>query len=159
MRVSTAPAIALLAGALASFAFAPPVPDRAASAATSASGKGTMEFGDDGHGRGLFNFTVTDEGGFSASLLFAAEDHHDRFPDVVVRLGSADDVRFGAHDVRFRGPGALHDDPVTVEVRAIDRGIEGKADRFRIVCTAPGGEVVLEAEGGLIRGDIVVGGE
>ena len=59
--------------------------------------------------------------------------------------------------VRFSATGALHNETVRVRVGAWDGAAAGKPDRFSIRCTNGTGDVVLEAEGHLFRGDIVVG--
>ena len=120
----------------------------------SATGKGVMAFGEDGHARGLIRFSVREDGELTGSLLFAAEDHH-HFPDIVVELGLIEKANFTAGRVTFSGPGGLHDDPVHVTVRAYDRG-KNRPDRFVIRCTDQSKAVVFEADGELLRGDIIV---
>jgi hypothetical protein len=140
--------------AAASFGLAKPAAAPADSAVNSATGDGLMAFGKDGHGRGLLRFNIVEDGEITGSLLYAAEDHH-HFPDVIVELGRIDKATFLPRSVRFSGPGGLHDDPVHVTVRAYDRG-KKRPDRFVIRCKDTKNNVVFEADGELLRGDIVV---
>ena len=131
-------------------------PTTRADAAAFARGEGSMSFGHhDEEGRGYLRFEIEDGDVVTGTLLFAAEHHHERFPDIVVQLGSIKEATFAGRTVVFSGPGQLHDDPVHVSVRARDRA---RADRFEITCTDPSGETVFEADGELFRGDIEIGG-
>jgi hypothetical protein len=120
-----------------------------------ARGEGSMAFGHEEEGRGYLRFEIDDGDVVTGTLLFAAEHHHERFPDVVVRLARIKEAAFSGRTVVFSGPGELHDDPVYVSVRARD-GVS--RDRFAIECTDAGGETVFEADGELFRGDIEIGG-
>ena len=144
---------ALLAGTL---LFAAPF----APSGGTATGTGSMSFGHEDLGRAWFRFSVQDGDEPSGTVTFAAEHHHDderrpaMFPDIVVTLGTIDELQFGAASVEFSGPGKLHDDPVTVVVEAYDKG--KKADRFVLKCKNGKGRVVFEADGTLFRGDITI---
>ena len=145
---------ALLAGALLIAAASAPAPPEA-------KGRGTMSFGHEDEGRAFLRFDVKEGEPIIGSLTFAAEHHHDHamFPDIVVTLGSIQTVKFDAASVEFSGPGHLHDDPVTITVRAYDRKTgdeEGASDRFVIECVDAGGRTVFDADGKLFRGDIAV---
>ena len=153
MRTTTLVAALLVAGATLSLGFA--------STAREASGEGSISFGheedDEGEGRAYFRFAITDGEDVTGTLIFAAEHHHERFPDVVIELGSIDEVAFDGETVKFSGLGRLHDDPVTVSVAAHDNDGKDHADRFVIECTDSGGATVFAADGELFRGDIIVG--
>lgn len=128
-------------------------------APTAAAGNGTMTFGEDGHGVGLFEFEVARHGsGLDGSLLFAAEDHHD-YPEIIVRMDDIEQAEFTQRSIKFSGKGKLHEAPVTVSVSASDGAGTVQPDRFSIICTDAKGTVVLEAEGELSTGDIRVGEE
>jgi hypothetical protein len=122
----------------------------------SASGHGSMSFGEHGDSVGLIEFDVGGGRSPSGSLLFAAEDHH-RYPGIIVRLEKITRAAFGRRTVRFSGQGALHDDPVTVTVFAFDGEGTAKPDRFSIKCVNGQGKVVFKARGELFNGDIRVG--
>ncbi|MHC4127605.1 MAG: hypothetical protein ACYTE6_04770 [Planctomycetota bacterium] len=124
--------------------------------ASAATGKGSMTFGHDEEGVGFFEFNVSAGAETTGKLLFAAEHHH-HYPDIIVRVRKIDRARFGPGWVKFSATGALHDETVRVRGGAWDGAATGKPDRFSIRCTNGTGEVVLEAEGHLFRGDIVVG--
>ncbi|MHC4970434.1 MAG: hypothetical protein ACYTF4_17720 [Planctomycetota bacterium] len=123
---------------------------------SAATGKGSMTFGHDEEGVGFFEFNVSAGAETTGKLLFAAEHHH-HYPDIIVRVRKIDRARFGPGWVKFSATGALHDETVRVRGGAWDGAATGKPDRFSIRCTNGTGEVVLEAEGHLFRGDIVVG--
>ena len=98
MNVTAAVGTLLVAGASMSIGFAAPefaaptASPTAGPTATSASGEGTMSFGHEedgaGEGRGYLRFDIQGDHDPTGSLLFAAEHHHERFPDVVVELGN-----------------------------------------------------------------------
>lgn len=123
---------------------------------SSATGKGSMSFGEHGDSVGLIEFDVRRGRPPTGSLLFAAEDHH-RYPDIIVRMDKISRATFGKHRVKFSGQGKLHDDPVTVSVSAFDGEGTAKPDRFSIKCTNGDGKVVFEARGELFSGDVSVG--
>ena len=128
----------------------------AAPGAQTAMGKGSMTFGHEGEGVAYFEFNIGSGPETTGTLLFAGE-HHDHFPDVVVRVAKIDRARFGRGWVRFAARGALHDEPVRVTGIARDGAAAGTADRLSLTCTDAKGRVVLEADGELFRGDIVIG--
>jgi hypothetical protein len=134
-------------------AASPPLVSEGASAAT---GKGSMTFGHDEEGVGFFEFNISAGTETTGKLLFAAEHHH-HYPDIIVRVSKIDRARFGPGWVKFSATGALHDETVRVRGGAWDGAATGKPDRFSIRCTNGTGEVVLEAEGHLFKGDIVIG--
>lgn len=134
----------------------------AAGPAASASGLGSISFGLDGDGRGVFDFRVEVGPGpeITGKVTFAAEHHHEAlFPDIVVRLGPGqiDRASIEAGVVKITGDGALHEEPVRVIVKAIDSGSATKPDRFSIKCKNSQGLLVLDAEGDVTIGDILVG--
>ena len=122
----------------------------------SASGQGSMHFGEHGDGVGTFVFDVRSDTETTGSLLFGAEDHHG-FPDIVVRMEGVNHAVFAERSVDFSGEGRLHDAPVFVIVSAIDGEGTETPDWFSIECTDSNGEVVFKAQGDLFIGDIVVG--
>ncbi len=122
----------------------------------SASGNGSMSFGEHGDGVGLIEFDVGGGNPPSGSLLFAAEDHHS-YPDIIVRMDKITRATIGRRTVRFSGQGALHDDPVTITVFAFDGEGTAKPDRFSIKCVNGQHKVVFKARGELFNGDIRVG--
>ncbi len=122
----------------------------------SATGKGSITFGHEGEGVGFFEFNISAGPETTGKLLFAGE-HHDHYPDIIVRVSKIDRARFGQGWVRFSATGALHDDVVRVTGRAWDGAATNRPDRFSIKCTNGKGEVVLDAKGELFRGDIVIG--
>lgn len=144
----------LAASAAASLGLTEPFAVMAGNDARTANGRGVMVFGEHGDARGWLRFSIREDGDLTGTLLYAAEDHH-HFPDIVVELGLIDAATFTGNSVSFSGPGGLHDDPVNVIVEAYDRGERGP-DRFVILCTDQDGAVVFEADGELIRGDIIV---
>jgi hypothetical protein len=121
-----------------------------------ATGKGSMTFGHEEEGVGFFEFNISAGSETKGRLLFAGE-HHDHYPDIIVRVEKIDRARFGQGWVRFSARGALHDDPVRVTGQAWDGAAVNKPDRFSIRCVNSSGAVVLEADGELFRGDIVIG--
>ncbi|MHC5115071.1 MAG: hypothetical protein ACYTGP_11670 [Planctomycetota bacterium] len=149
----------LAAGAIGMLGLAPP-PSAAPTESMFARGHGTMTFGDDhdsddGGGRGYLRFSLRGGDTISGSLLWAGEHHHGMYPDIIIQMGNVQSAKFKGRSVKFSGSGRLHDDPVTVTVRAWDRG-KGKADRFAIECVDTSGRIVFEADGHLFRGDIRV---
>jgi hypothetical protein len=134
-------------------AASPPLVAEGASAAT---GRGNMTFGHDEEGIGFFEFNISAGTETTGKLLFAAEHHH-HYPDIIVRVNKIDRARFGPGWVKFSAMGALHDETVRVRGGAWDGEGTNKPDRFSIRCTNGRGEVVLEAEGQLFKGDIVIG--
>ena len=130
-------------------------PSRTA-AANSATGQGTIRFGDHGDGVGTFVFDVAQSGGVSGSLLFAAEGHVS-YPDIIVRMDKIESATVEARSVTLSGAGRLHDDPVSVIVTAFDGKGTRKPDTFAITCTNSEGRVVFEARGDVFIGDIRVG--
>ncbi|MCP3902924.1 MAG: hypothetical protein GY715_04745 [Planctomycetes bacterium] len=153
--------VLLAAGAIGALGLAPPQPFAAGKAAISAGGQGTMAFSsehetDDDTGIGYLRFGIRGGETVSGTLLFAAEHHHGMFPDIVVQLGNVQEASFKEHSVKFTGQGLLHDDQVTITVRAWDHG-KSKADRFAIECVDPAGHVRFQADGHLVRGDIRIG--
>ncbi|MFQ5430742.1 MAG: hypothetical protein ACE5E1_10570 [Phycisphaerae bacterium] len=145
-----------LLGFVAALSAASGTPAADSAVASSASGQGTMSFGADGHGAGVFQFNVARGGLPSGSLLFAGEEAH-RFPDIVVRMDNIRNARFGVRSVQFSGRGTLHDQPVTVSVTAFDGAGTKDPDSFGIKCKNAEGKIVLEARGELTSGDVVVG--
>jgi hypothetical protein len=131
-------------------------PPQVSEGASSATGKGSMTFGHEQEGVGFFEFNISAGTETSGTLLFAAE-HHDHYPDIIVRVSKIDRARFGQGWVKFSANGMLHDDPVRVRGGAWDGAATDKPDRFKITCTNGKGEVVLDASGELFKGDIVVG--
>ena len=121
-----------------------------------ATGRGSMTFGHEGEGVGFFELNIAGGATTTGSLLFAGE-HHDHFPDIVVRVDKIDRARFGSGWVRFTARGALHDEPVRVTGTAWDGAAAGTADRLSLECVDGKGRVVLHAEGDLFRGDIAIG--
>jgi hypothetical protein len=121
-----------------------------------ATGKGSMTFGHEEEGVGYFEFEISTRSETRGKLLFAAE-HHDHYPDIIVRVSKIERARFGQGWVKISARGALHDETVRVSVGAWDGAATNKPDRFSIKCTNGKGEVVLEAEGALFKGDIVIG--
>jgi len=123
---------------------------------SSASGQGSIRFGEHGAGVGTFVFNVEQGAGVTGSLVFAAEDHHD-YPDIIVRVDNIEGAAFELRSVSFSGAGKLHDDPVSVSVSAFDgKGVRAP-DTFAIECTNSQGEVVFEAQGEVFIGDVRVG--
>ena len=131
-------------------------PSSAAKTDQAAMGKGSITFGHEAEGVGYFQFNISGDPHTTGTLLFAGE-HHDHFPDIVVRVAKIDRARFGPGWVTFAARGALHDEPVRVTGTAWDGAAADKADRFSLKCTNGKGKVVLEADGELFRGDIVIG--
>ncbi len=156
--------ITLIAGASLLSAADPALP-------TKARGEGSIRFAvhDDDHrsvadddnedGRGYLLFDVERKaGGFSGSLLFAAEDHHGLlYPDIIVRVGHIDSAEFSRRQVKITAKGKLHDQTVTVSVTAFDGAGTDEHDRFAIKCANGQGETVFSASGELFAGDVVVG--
>lgn len=136
-------------------AFGTPTP-AVSRAGDSATGDGSMSYGEHGDSVGLIQFEISRNRALTGSLLFAAEDHH-RYPDLIVRMDEIERATFGRRTVRFTGRGALHDEQVSVTVFAFDGAGTPNPDRFSIKCTNDGGEVVLQARGELFSGDISVG--
>jgi hypothetical protein len=124
--------------------------------ASAATGKGNFTFGHDEEGIGFFEFNISAGDATTGKLLFAAEHHH-HYPDIIVRVSKIDRARFGPGWVKFTAMGALHDETVRVRGGAWDGAATGKPDRFSIQCTNGKGELVLEAEGELFKGNIVIG--
>ena len=124
--------------------------------ANSASGNGSMSFGEHGDSVGLIEFDVGAGHSPSGSLLFAAEDHH-RYPDIIVRLDKIDRATFAHHKVKFWGDGMLHDEPVSIKVTAFDGEDADEPDTFSIKCKNGEGNVIFEADGELFSGDISIG--
>ena len=138
---------------------------------TKARGEGSIKFAvhDDDHhpvadddnedGRGYLLFDVERKpGGFSGSLLFAAEEHHGLlYPDIIVRVGHIDSAEFGRRQVKITTKGKLHDETVTVSVIAFDGQGTDEHDRFAIKCANARDEIVFSASGELFAGDVVVG--
>ena len=122
----------------------------------SASGQGSMHFGEHGDGVGTFVFDVRRDTETTGSFLFGSEEDHG-FPDVVVCMERVNDAVFAERSVEFSGEGMLHDDPVFVIVSAFDGKGTETPDRFAIECTDSNGKVVFKAQGDLFIGDIVVG--
>lgn len=123
---------------------------------SSASGQGSIRFGEHGDGVGTFVFVVEQGGGVNGSLLFAAEDHHS-YPDIIVRMESIEGAAFELRSVSFSGSGRLHDDPVTVTVSVFDGKGARKPDTFAIECTNSRGKVVFKARGEVFIGDVRIG--
>jgi hypothetical protein len=152
MRTVIRGALIVLSAAVLSAA----APSPAAGVDRTARGTGSLRFGPDGDGVGYFELTISGDPMTTGSLLFAGE-HHDAFPDIVVRVTKIDRARFGAGWVRFSAHGTLLNDPVRVTGTAWDGAAAGRADRLSLQCVSGSGQVVMEAEGDLIRGDIVIG--
>lgn len=152
MRTVIRGALIVLSAAVLSAA----APSPAAQVDRTARGTGSLRFGPDGDGVGYFELTINGDPLTTGSLLFAGE-HHDQFPDIVVRVTKIDRARFGAGWVRFSARGTLHNDPVRVTGTAWDGAAADRADRLSLRCVSGAGQVVMEAEGDLIRGDIVIG--
>ena len=126
--------------------------------ADSASGRGTISFGEDedGHGAGLFRFNVRRGALAGGSLLFAAEEPHN-YPDIVVRMNGIEKAKFAARSVKFSGKGNLQDQPVSIEASAFDGQGTKRPDSFSIRCIDAKGKVVFEAKGEVTIGNISVG--
>ncbi len=127
--------------------------------AAASQGKGTIHFGKDGHGVGLFDFEVD----FSnpqiiGNVLFAGEDHHD-YPDVIVRMTKIETASIEDRTFTCAGGGTRFDDDVYVTVTAWDGSGTGQADWLHIHCMDAGGKEVFHAEGEVFIGDIVVGSD
>ncbi len=122
----------------------------------SASGNGSMSFGEHGDSVGLIEFDVGGGDSPSGSLLFAAEDQHS-YPDIIVRLDKIDRATFAHHKVKFWGDGMLHDEPVSVKVTAFDGEATDKPDTFSIKCKNGEGNLIFKADGELFSGDISIG--
>jgi len=125
---------------------------------TLASGDGSIKFGKHGDDVGYFNFDVKASPHLGGSLLFAAEHSH-LYPDDIVRVSKITEATFGRHTAEFSGTGALHYTPVTIKVSIFDGQGTDRPDRFSIVCTDKKGHVVLQAEGEVFVGGLVVGAE
>lgn len=123
---------------------------------SSASGQGSMRFGEHGDGVGTFVFDVKQGAGVTGSLLFGAEDEHS-FPDIVVRMDDIEIATFERRSVSFSGSGRLHDDPVSVTVSVFDGKGARAPDTFAIECTNSQGKVVFEAQGEVFIGKVHVG--
>jgi hypothetical protein len=124
----------------------------------SAIGTGSMNFGHEGEGIGFFDFHVQADGALTGSVLFAGE-HHEHYPDIIIRLDAVHEAEFKLRSVTFTGKGAYHEQPVIVEVTATDGRDGPRPDHFAIECTDGAGGLVFEAEGYLNTGDILVGEE
>ena len=146
---------ALLAGSV-SFLAASTAPLAADSETiNTASGNGSMSFGE--HGRGVVHFVINQtEKGTTGKLLFAGGDHHG-FPEIIIRVKEITKASFGASKVKFSARGKLHDEPVKVKVSAFDGAGTSKADRFVIEAFGESGEEIFHAHGELFQGDIVIG--
>jgi hypothetical protein len=127
---------------------------------TTASGEGTMSFGEHGHETvGFFLFEVERGPQTSGSLVFAAEyhEHGARYPEIVVRVPDIEYAVLGQRSIRFAAMGTQQEEPVFVAVSAFDSEGTTRPDKFTIVCINIEGEVVFEAEGEVVLGDILVG--
>jgi len=134
-----------------------------------ASGTGSFRFelhdddgaADDGeHAVGTFVLDVDAVGkNVSGSFQFAAEHEHGRsmYPDIVVRVLKINDAEFRSRTVEFVAEGFYHDEPAIVQVSAYDGDGTLKADTLSITVFEEDGHIILEAEGELARGDIIVG--
>ncbi len=130
-----------------------PVPETNSGAA---SGKGRIRFGHDGAGIGLFDFQVVSNREIKGRILFAGE-HHDHYPDVIVRMQTPERANFNGRTARFTGRGTLHDEEVNVIVMAWDGSGTEKADWLHVHVTNDDGEELLHVQGDVFDGDIVVG--
>lgn len=128
--------------------------------ADSASGRGSIRFGEGEQGRGYFEFDVeSGSTGPSGKFLFAAEEPH-AYPDVVIRIYNIIRVDIEGSLVRIRGEGHLHLTPVLVEVVAIDNVGTGELDDFSVETTPLNGEPSdgnFFASGKVVQGYIHVG--
>jgi hypothetical protein len=131
-------------------------PSPAASSDRSASGRGSFYFGHENEGAGYFNFQVARGAETAGKLLFAGE-HHDHFPDIVVRVDEIVHANFSPRWVKFTANGFLHDEPVEVRVKAFDGVGTSRPDTFEIRCKNEAGEVILEATGEVFNGDVLIG--
>lgn len=126
-------------------------------APTTATGEGRIHFGADGDGIGYFLFDVQKQGNaVSGSLQFAGE-HHEGYPDIVIKLDDVDEAKISRESARFSGKGLLHGDSVIVRASVRDGDETGDPDYFQVSCADGDGHVVFEAHGDLVAGDIVVG--
>ncbi len=125
--------------------------------ATAATGKGTIHFGKDGHGVGLFDFNVDfSKPQITGSVLFAGEDHHG-YPDVIIRMTKIETASIEDRTFTCAGGGTRFDDEVYVNVIAWDGSGTEEADWLHIHCTDADGQEVFHAQGEVFIGDIFVG--
>ncbi|MHC4220430.1 MAG: hypothetical protein ACYSU7_18475 [Planctomycetota bacterium] len=122
----------------------------------SATGKGSLNFGHEDEGVGFLELNISAGTATSGTLLFAGE-HHDHYPDIIVRVDKIKHARFASGSVRFSAQGMLHDEPVRVRGAAWDGAMVNRPDRFSIRCYTSNGELVVDATGELFKGDIVIG--
>lgn len=124
----------------------------------SAAGVGAIHFGKKGESIGFFDFNVHAGGKATGTFLFGAE-HHQSYPEVVVRMSALERVTIEGRSVTIRGKGALQETPVYFTATAVD-GMGGKPDTFRIDCVpAAGGDksAHFHAEGEVFSGSLRVG--
>lgn len=123
-----------------------------------ASGKGTIRFGQDESGVGLFDFEVVSKSEIKGRVLFAGENH-DHYPDVIVRMEAPENATFTGRSAKFTGTGMFLDEQVHVMMMVWDGSGTGDPDWLHVHVTNEAGEVLVHAQGDVFVGDIVVGHE
>ena len=126
----------------------------------SATGSGSIVFGDGGHGRGFFDFDVVDGNtGDHGRFLFGGEDHHS-YPEIVIRVQEVLRVDIRGRTVRIKARGTLQRIPVVVVVVAVDNIGTGVRDDFSVETTPLNGaddEGRFHASGKVFKGNVHVG--
>ncbi|HVL39081.1 MAG TPA: hypothetical protein VM328_06790 [Fimbriimonadaceae bacterium] len=118
-----------------------------------------------------FEITQQPNGVCSGEFLYAADDHrhegdgHGRktpaaapYPHLIVKVPEITAVTFKKNTVAFTLPGTYNEEPVMVEVYAVDSGTAARPDFFHMKVMDDVGMEIYHAHGNFEVGDIRING-